>query len=111
MNTSVQTESVLSQERCIGRFEIDSCGVVQAVLTTNSNLADLLALFFQNDIQAWSQRRQQRGGVWRHSQLKQLIDANIEQCLKRMTQVAPSKAEEVSTTCHTFFYRNFLRLA
>jgi hypothetical protein len=67
----------------------------QAVLVGNTNLPDLLALFFQNDIQAWSQRRQQRCGVWRHSQLKQLIDANIEQCLKRMTNVAPSKPQEV----------------
>ena len=67
----------------------------QAVLGPNNNLADLLALFFRDDITAWSQRRQQRGGGWRHPQLKQLVDHNIDQCLKRMGHVAPSRPQEV----------------
>lgn len=65
------------------------------MLGANNNLADLLALFFRDDITAWSQRRQQRGGGWRTPQLKQLVDHNIDQCLKRMGHVAPSRPQEV----------------
>ncbi|BDA47386.1 probable transcription-associated protein 1 [Coccomyxa sp. Obi] len=77
-----------------GVFVSAMAAAAQAVLGTNSNLADLLALFFRDDITAWSQRRQQRGGAWRHPQLKQLVDHNIDQCLKRMAHVAPSRPQE-----------------
>lgn len=70
----------------------------QAVLGPNSNLADLLALFFRDDITAWSQRRQQRAGGYRHPQLKQLTDHNIDHCLKRVAHVAPSHPQEVPPT-------------
>ena len=69
------------------------------MLGANNNLADLLALFFRDDITAWSQRRQQRGGGWRTPQLKQLVDHNIDQCLKRMGHVAPSRPQEVQPEC------------
>ncbi|EIE23491.1 hypothetical protein COCSUDRAFT_65942 [Coccomyxa subellipsoidea C-169] len=77
-----------------GVFVSAMAAAAQAVLGPNNNLADLLALFFRDDITAWSQRRQQRGGAWRHPQLKQLVDHNIDQCLKRMGHVAPSRPQE-----------------
>ena len=68
---------------------------MQAVLAKHSNLADLLALFFRDDIVAWTQRRAQRGAGLRTAQLKQLVDANVDNCLRRMAEVAPSQPSEV----------------
>ena len=75
-----------------------ACAAAQAVLAKHSNLADLLALFFRDDIVAWTQRRAQRGAGLRTPQLKQLVDLNVEQCLKRMGEVAPAAPSEVRTS-------------
>ena len=67
----------------------------QAVLAKHSNLADLLALFFRDDIVAWTQRRAQRGGGLRAAQLRAFVDANIDACVKRVAAVAPATPVEV----------------
>ena len=71
---------------------------MQAVLAKHTNLADLLALFFRDDIVAWTQRRPQRGGGLKQAALRQLVDANIEQCVKRIALVAPATPVEVGAT-------------
>ncbi len=68
----------------------------QALLAKHSNLADLLALFFRDDVVAWMQRRAQRGaGNVRTALLKQLVDANVDACMRRMAEVAPTQPAEV----------------
>lgn len=68
---------------------------LQSIMARDGALADLLALFLRDDISAWGARRMQRGGAMRAPLLKQLVDANIEACVQRMSQVRPREPPEV----------------
>ena len=87
---------------------------LQSIMARDGALADLLALFLRDDISAWGARRMQRGGAMRAPLLKQLVDANIEACVQRMSQVRPREPPEVcSQPCRTILcpycqYTNFL---
>ena len=68
---------------------------MQAIMARDGALADLLALFLRDDISAWGSRRGQRGATMRKDYLKGLVDANIDACVQRMSQVRPREPAEV----------------
>ena len=68
----------------------------QAVLAPKGNLADLLALFFRDDLQGWAGRRNPAARSWlREPQLRALVDANLAKCLARLRDAAPDPAPPV----------------
>lgn len=68
----------------------------QAVLAPKGNLADLLALFFRDDLQGWAGRRNPAARSWlREPQLRALVDANLAKCLARLRDAAPDPAPAV----------------
>ena len=66
-------------------------GLLQAATAKHTNIKDVLALFFRDDIIAWSARRSGRhasaGAGLRPSQLKQLVQANVEKTFERLKEV------------------------
>ncbi len=67
-----------------------SRGGAQAVLAPKGNLADLLALFFRDDLQGWAGRRNPAARSWlREPQLRALVDDNLARCLRRLRHAAP----------------------
>ena len=65
---------------------------MQAVVTKHTNIRDVLALFFRDDIIAWSARRSGRhasaGAGIKPAQLRSLVQMNVERTFERLREVS-----------------------
>lgn len=65
--------------------------VAQAAVKKHTNIQDVLALFFRDDIIAWSARRSGRhasaGAGIKQAQLRHLVQLNVERTFERLKEV------------------------